>query len=77
MQVNTSTGSVDMSGIFASFIEGYGSVVRLFAPTEQDDAENLRRDWIQVGNYIKHSIKELEGEAECGKPTRKEGRGEA
>ncbi len=67
-----------MSRIFASFIEGYGNVIKLFVPLEQNDAKNLKRDWIQVGNYLRYSIKELEREVEegSGESTGKERRKE-
>jgi len=65
-----------MSRIIDSFIEGYGSLVRLLVPPHQDDAENLKRDWVQVGNYLRHAIKEIEKEVQIkgGKPTPETGR---
>ncbi len=65
-----------MSKFLISFLEGYGSVIKIFAPPEQDDSENLRRDWIQVGNYLKHSIEVVEREVQegVGEPTEETGK---
>lgn len=53
-----------MSRLLESFIEGYGSVVQLLLPeqTEQDDFENISEDWIQVGSYLRDSIRTIEME---------------
>ncbi len=53
-----------MSRLLESFIEGYGSVVQLLLPeqTEQDDFENIIGDWIQVGSYLRDSIRAIEME---------------
>ncbi len=62
-----------MKSFLMSFLEGYGSVLIWFPQSNQDDAENIRRDWIQVGNYLKHAIEELEEEVQLnsGKPSGK------
>jgi len=67
-----------MGRLLTSFIEGYGSVVRFFIPPEQDDVENIRKDWIQVGKYLKHSIEEIEREVQKSvrKPAGEVGAGE-
>ncbi len=55
---------VIMSRLLESFIEGYGSVVQLLLPeqTEQEDFENISGDWIQVGSYLRDSIRAIEME---------------
>ena len=55
-----------MGRLLVSFLEGYGSVVNLFAPPEQDDAGELKKDWIRVGDYLRHSIETIEREVREG-----------
>ncbi len=66
-----------MNRLLESFIEGYGSVVQLLLPeqTEQDDFENIIGDWIQVGSYLRDSIRAIEMEVGEGAegPTGKAG----
>ncbi len=55
-----------MSRFLVSFLEGYGSIIGLFILPEQDDAENLRGDWMRVGSYLRHSIETIEEEVQKG-----------